>query len=106
VIETGGAGTLDQSVKATAVGGTVSLIGVLTGATGRFDTVPILAKTLRLQGVILGSVEMLERMSGMIDSLGIKPVIDTTFRMQDIAIATALEYLESGRHVGKVVIRL
>ena len=106
VIETGGAGTLNQSIKSAKAGGTISVIGVLTGATGTSDTLPILSKALRLQGVVLGSVEMFERMNGAIDSLGVKPVIDTTFKMQDVAIATALEYLESGRHVGKVVIRL
>jgi NADPH:quinone reductase-like Zn-dependent oxidoreductase len=104
VIETGGAATLDQSIKATASGGCISVIGMLTGAAGRFDTLPILTKTLRLQGIVVGSVEMFERMNGMIDALGIKPVIDATFDMEDIA--AALKYLESGHHFGKVVIKV
>jgi NADPH:quinone reductase-like Zn-dependent oxidoreductase len=104
VIETGGAGTLDQSIKATAVGGCISIIGVLTGATGTFDTLPILRRTLRLQGIVVGSVEMFERMVGTIENLDITPVIDRTFEMQDIV--AALKYLESGRHVGKVVVRV
>jgi NADPH:quinone reductase-like Zn-dependent oxidoreductase len=104
VIETGGAGTLDQSIKATAVGGCISVIGMLTGASGTFDTLPILKKTLRLQGIVAGSVEMFERMVGTIENLDITPVIDRTFDMQDIV--AALKYLESGRHVGKVVVRV
>jgi NADPH:quinone reductase-like Zn-dependent oxidoreductase len=104
VIELGGAGTLDQSIKATAVGGCISVIGVLTGASGTFDTLPILKKTLRLQGIVVGSVEMFERMVGTIENLDIKPVIDRTFDMPDIV--AALKYLESGRHVGKVVVRV
>jgi NADPH:quinone reductase-like Zn-dependent oxidoreductase len=104
VIETGGAGTLDQSIKATAVGGCISAIGVLSGASGTFDTLPILKKTLRLQGIVAGSVEMFERMVGTIENLDITPVIDRTFDMQDIV--AALKYLESGRHVGKVVVRV
>jgi NADPH:quinone reductase-like Zn-dependent oxidoreductase len=104
VIETGGAGTLDQSIKATAVGGCISVIGMLTGASGTFDTLPILKKTLRLQGVVVGSVEMFERMVGTIENLDITPVIDRTFDMQDIV--AALKYLESGRHVGKIVVRV
>jgi NADPH:quinone reductase-like Zn-dependent oxidoreductase len=104
VIETGGAGTLDQSIKATAVGGCISVIGVLTGATGTFDTLPILKKMLRLQGIVVGSVEMFERMVGTMENLDITPVIDRTFDMQDIA--AALKYLESGRHIGKVVVRV
>jgi NADPH:quinone reductase-like Zn-dependent oxidoreductase len=77
---------------------------MLTGAYGTFDTLPILRKTLNLQGIIAGSVEMLERMIGTLEALQIRPVIDRTFEMRDIV--SALKYLESGRHVGKVVIRV
>jgi NADPH:quinone reductase-like Zn-dependent oxidoreductase len=104
VVETGGAGTIDESIKATAMGGSISLVGLLTGAGGRLDMLPILAKTLRIQGVVAGSVEMFERMIGMIEHLGIRPVIDEAFEMQDIA--AALEYLKSGRHLGKVIIKV
>jgi NADPH:quinone reductase-like Zn-dependent oxidoreductase len=104
IIETGGSGTLDQSIKSAAVGGCISVIGMLAGAYGTFDTLPILRKTLNLQGIVAGSVEMLERMIGTLEALQIRPVIDRTFDMQDIV--SALKYLESGRHVGKVVIRV
>jgi NADPH:quinone reductase-like Zn-dependent oxidoreductase len=104
VVEIGGADTIDESIKATATGGSISLVGLLTGAGGRLDMLPILAKTLRIQGVVVGSVEMFERMIGMIEHLGIRPVIDEAFEMQDIA--PALEYLKSGRHLGKVIIKV
>jgi NADPH:quinone reductase-like Zn-dependent oxidoreductase len=104
VAETCGAGTIDESIKAAAVGGCISLVGLLTGAGGRVDMLPILAKTLRVQGVVLGSVEMFERMLGMIEHLGIRPVIAGVFEMQEIA--AALAHLQSGRHVGKIVIRV
>jgi NADPH:quinone reductase-like Zn-dependent oxidoreductase len=104
VIETGGAGTLDQSIKATAVGGCISVIGVLSGSSGTVDVSPILKKTLRLQGIVVGSVEMFERMVGTIENLEIIPVIDRTFDMQDIM--AAVRYFESGRHVGKIVLRV
>jgi D-arabinose 1-dehydrogenase-like Zn-dependent alcohol dehydrogenase len=97
-------GTIDESIKATATGGCISLVGLLTGAGGRLDMLPILAKTLRIQGVVVGSVEMLERMVSMIEHLGIRPVIDAAFEMRDIA--TALRYLKSGRHLGKVIIKV
>jgi NADPH:quinone reductase-like Zn-dependent oxidoreductase len=103
IIETGGARTLDESIKSAAVGGSISLIGTLTGAAGSFDTLPILKKVLRLQGVVAGSVEMLERMNRTIEALDVRPVIDRTFEMREIV--AALKYLEEGRHVGKVVLR-
>jgi NADPH:quinone reductase-like Zn-dependent oxidoreductase len=77
---------------------------MLTGAYGTFDTMPILRKTLRLQGIVGGSVEMLERMNGTIETLGIHPVIDRAFEMRDIV--AALEYLASGQHIGKIVVRM
>jgi len=59
---------------------------------------------LRYQDIRVGSVEMFERMIGMIEHLGIRPVIDQTFEMQDVG--AALEYLRSGQHVGKVIIKV
>lgn len=47
---------------------------------------------------------MLERMIGMIEHLGIHPVIDQEFEMSDLA--AALEYLRAARHIGKVVVRV
>jgi NADPH:quinone reductase-like Zn-dependent oxidoreductase len=104
VVETGGASTIDESIKAAAIGGSISLVGLLTGAGGRLDMLPILAKTLRIEGVMVGSVEMFERMIGMIEHLGIRPTIDSAFEMQDVA--AALEYLQCGHHLGKVVIKV
>jgi NADPH:quinone reductase-like Zn-dependent oxidoreductase len=104
VMEIGGAATIDESIKAAAMGGSISLVGLLTGAGGRLDMLPILTKTLRFQGVRVGSVEMFERMIGMIDHLRIRPVIDEVFEMQ--GVAAALAYLKSGHHLGKVIIKV
>ncbi len=104
VVETYGAGTIDESIKAAAVGGNICLVGLLGGAGGRVDMRPLLAKTLHVHGVVSGSVEMLERMVCMIEHLGIRPVIDQEFEMRDFA--AAFEYLSAGRHVGKIVVRV
>ena len=104
VVETCGAGTIDESIKAAAIGGNICLVGLLTGAGGRVDMLPLLAKTLHVHGVVRGSVEMLERMIGMIEHLGIHPVIDREFEMR--GLGAALEYLSAARHVGKVVVRV
>src|SRR5258707_10957292 len=61
VVATYGAGTIDESIKAAAVGGNICLVGLLSGAGGRVDMRPLLAKTLHVHGVVSGSVEMLER---------------------------------------------
>lgn len=104
IVETCGAETIDESIKAAAIGSNICLVGLLTGAGGRVDMLPMLAKTLHIHGVVRGSVEMLERMNGMIEHLGIHPVIDHEFGMRDLA--AALEYLSAARHIGKVIVRV
>src|SRR5579863_9877145 len=54
VVETCGAGTIDESIKAAAIGGNICLVGLLTGAGGRVDMLPLLAKTLHVHGVVFG----------------------------------------------------
>src|SRR3546814_17306573 len=54
VVEIGGAGTLDQSMVATRVGGPVALIGVLAGIAGPGKTALLMSKTLRVQGLTVG----------------------------------------------------
>jgi len=53
--EVGGGSTFARSVRATRVGGTVSLIGVLAGNTTEVNLATILMQNIRVQGVIVGS---------------------------------------------------
>jgi NADPH:quinone reductase-like Zn-dependent oxidoreductase len=104
VVEVGGAGTLEQSFKATRVGGTVSLIGVLTGFAGKIDPYPVLMKGLRLQGIYVGSREMFEAMNKAMAVQKIKPVIDKVFPFSEAR--AALKLMESAAHFGKIVITI
>ena len=101
VVEVGGAGTLDRSVKSAKVGGHVALIGVLSQ--GDFNPISILMKSLTLQGVFVGSRTMFENLNQSMALHQIKPVIDKVFPADKIV--EALEYLESGQHFGKVVLK-
>jgi NADPH:quinone reductase-like Zn-dependent oxidoreductase len=102
VVEVGGAGTLEQSFKAVRVGGTISLIGVLTGFAGKIDPYPVLMKGLRLQGIYVGSREMFDAMNKALAIEHTKPVIDKVFPFSDTRAAFTL--LESAAHFGKIVI--
>ena len=102
VIEVGGTGTLEKSMKSTRVGGTISLIGVLEQGAPNMTNALMNSQTVR--GIYVGSVELFERMNRIIDFHQIHPVIDKVFPFQD-AVA-AYEYLLSQGHVGKVVIEL
>ena len=103
VIEVGGAGTLQRSVKAVRVGGHIALIGALD-ATDEFNPIPIFMKAIRVQGIFIGSRRMFEEMNAEIAASGVKPVIDRTFEFDQAR--EALEYMESGSHFGKIVVRI
>lgn len=103
VIEVGGAGTLAKSIKSVRVGGHIALIGVLSGL-GEVNPIPILMRSIRLQGIFVGSRSMFEAMNQAITVNRLHPVIDRVFAFED-AVA-ALKHLESGSHFGKVVIRV
>lgn len=104
VIEIGGAETLNRSIKATRFGGHIALIGVLTGTSGEIQTVQILRKGIRLDGIYVGSREMFAQMLAEIGRVQLKPVIDSIYDFEDAH--SAFQRLESGRHFGKVVIRV
>jgi NADPH:quinone reductase-like Zn-dependent oxidoreductase len=101
VIEVGGAGTLERSIKATRFGGHIALIGVLAGV-GTFNPISILMKSVRVQGVFVGSRAMFEDMNRLIVGEGIRPVIDRVFPFKETP--AAFKHLESGSHFGKVVV--
>jgi NADPH:quinone reductase-like Zn-dependent oxidoreductase len=104
VVEVGGAGTLSRSLRATRIGGRVSLIGVLTGGSSEVNVLPVLMKNLRIQGIFVGSVEMFEAMNRAIALHKLRPVVDRVFPLEQTA--DALRHLESGSHFGKIVIKV
>ncbi|HUF77633.1 MAG TPA: NAD(P)-dependent alcohol dehydrogenase, partial [Thermoanaerobaculia bacterium] len=55
VIEVGGGETLPRSLQAVRAGGTISLIGVLSGRPTELDVAAILMRSIRVQGVLVGS---------------------------------------------------
>jgi NADPH:quinone reductase-like Zn-dependent oxidoreductase len=102
VIELGGAGTLPRSMKAVRYGGTISLIGVLTGG-GEANPTPLVMRNIRLHGIFVGSREMFEEMNRAIELHRLRPVIDRVFPFSDAA--AAYRQLESAGHFGKICIR-
>ncbi len=103
VVEVGGAGTLEKSLRAVRVGGHVSLIGVLTGG-GTADPSLVLRKSIRLQGIYVGSREMFEAMNRAMTLHQIRPVIDRVYPFEEAR--NAFKYMESAAHFGKIVITL
>jgi NADPH:quinone reductase-like Zn-dependent oxidoreductase len=104
IVEVGGAGTLNRSLKAVRTGGQISFIGVLSGVGGPVDTVLVLMRSLRLRGIYVGSREMFEAMNRAVALHKMKPVVDRIFPFTEAR--AAMQYLESGAHFGKIVIKL
>lgn len=103
VLEVGGAGTLSKSIAAVKMGGHIALIGVLAGD-APVNWIPLFMKSIRLQGLFVGSRKMFEDMNEFFETHRIMPVIDRVF---DFAEAPdALRYLNSAKHFGKIVVKI
>lgn len=100
-VEVGGAGTLPRSFQATRVGGRIAVIGLLTGM-AEVDPMPILRRSLRVQGLYVGNRQMFEAMKRAIEANGLTPVIDKVFPFADAK--EAYRHLKSQTHFGKIVI--
>lgn len=104
IIETGGADTFARSLNAAAFGGTVFVIGILSGSKPSIDLTPIFFKALKVQGNNTGSISDLQDAARAVAAARIEPVVDRTFEFDQVASAYA--HLASGRHFGKVAIRV
>ena len=104
VVEVGGAGTLDRSIASVRVGGTVCLIGVLTGVAGPVNTAAILRRHVRVQGIYVGSREMFEEMNRAVAQHRLRPCLARSFAFEEAR--AAYDYLSSAAHTGKVTIHV
>lgn len=104
IVEVGGPGTLNQSIRAVRVQGHIALIGVLTGSEGKIETARLMGKNARLQGLTVGSRAMQLDMIDAIEANGIEPRISDTFALD--RLADAFRHQEGGKHLGKIVIEI
>ncbi|KXH29017.1 zinc-binding dehydrogenase [Colletotrichum simmondsii] len=109
ILETGGAKTLRQSFDAIGFGGQIACIGYLSGKVDDVEdrtNVNLLAlkKTVTLKGLINGPRERFEEMIDFYEEKGIKPVVDRVFQFKEAD--KAYNYLYSGGHFGKVVVKV
>lgn len=104
VLEVGGAGTLEKSMNAVKVAGAISLIGVLSGLDDKINPLPIVGKSLRINGIYVGSRAMQQRFHDELMEHNIYPIIDTVFKFEQANEAYA--YQLSAQHLGKVVVKV
>ncbi|KAF8165602.1 hypothetical protein B0H34DRAFT_671407 [Crassisporium funariophilum] len=107
VLEVGGPGTLPKSISSTRMGGYVHVIGFVSQDKADSNVVlPLISKAVSLRGIQIGSVSQFKDMNRlMIANQSVtRPLVDKVFAF-DKAIE-AYAYLESQKHIGKVVIKV
>ncbi len=100
VIEVGGADTFNQSLEAAKVGGSVVVIGLLSGVAQKIFVNTIFGKNLHIHGISVGSREQFEAMNAFIAKHKMKPVVDQVYpwtKVQD-----ALQAMKDAGHFGKI----
>lgn len=103
ILELGGEKTLPQSLRCVRPGGTLSMIGVLSGSMLSAPLGLVVTRNVRLQGITVGNRDGFEAMMLAIGQHKLKPVIDKIFAFAELK--EALAYLKSGAHFGKICIR-
>lgn len=105
IMEVGGAGTLQESLKSVRMGGHIAVIGVLTDASAppaHLSAAALIGTSARVQGVSVGSREMFEDMCRAMRLHQIRPVIGRRTPWTEAAQAVA--DMAEGSHFGKIVL--
>ncbi|WP_413454027.1 zinc-dependent alcohol dehydrogenase family protein [Erwinia persicina] len=102
VVEVGGPATLNESLKAVKVGGHIAVIGVLSGTDAALSVFSVLAKQVRIEGLIVGSRQDQIDYVNALALMAQKPIIDRVFTYDRLSEAFA--HLQSGKHLGKVCV--
>jgi NADPH:quinone reductase-like Zn-dependent oxidoreductase len=97
-----GGSTLNQSITACRIGGNVSSVGILEGFGAEVNLSLMIHRQIQIKTVMVGNRKMQEDMVKAIDASGIKPVIDSTYKLTELA--DAFRHQIAGKHFGKIVV--
>lgn len=105
VVDLGGPETLPKSLSATRQGGTIAVIGVLTGfGMTELPVAQILWENLHLVGITVGSVQAHREIAEIYGSNRIHPYISHVLDWADVTEATRI--LDAGEHIGKIALAI
>ena len=102
IMEVGGGGTIQESMRAIRIGGHIAIIGVVAGAGDPFNPAALIGNSAKLQGLSVGSRDMFEAMCRAIELRRISPVVDKVFPFTEVA--AAFKSMQGGEHFGKIVL--
>lgn len=107
VVDTIGFGEFTQTLAATAVEGRIGTLGALSGSpadAGDFGQGAILGKNITIKGITSGHVGHVGEALSVLAQNNVETLVDREFAFDDAKAAYA--HLESGAHMGKVMIRV
>jgi len=104
VVDVAGGAMLQSSIKACATGAFIGLIGVLAGVDSSINTIDMIMRQLTIRGILMESTEELRTFSRACEAAKLQPCIDRMFSFDETS--QAYGYLQSQKHIGKVVIRV
>lgn len=104
VVEVGGPATIDQSLRAVAIGGEVTLIGFLSDEGPGIDYFLLKNSGAITRSITVGDRTDSQELVRAVAATGLEPVIDDIFEFADAK--AAFDRLREGKHLGKLVIRV
>ncbi|MFC0434791.1 NAD(P)-dependent alcohol dehydrogenase [Kutzneria buriramensis] len=97
-----GGETLTPMIAATRLGGRVHVVGYAADRIAELDIFTAIQHAVTIRVATGGSRADFEALATTIERQGIRPVVDRVFPLDDLA--DAVEHLERGGHLGKVVV--
>ncbi|MDJ0977620.1 MAG: NAD(P)-dependent alcohol dehydrogenase [Erythrobacter sp.] len=107
VVDTVGFADFAQTLAATGLEGRIGTIGALKGSPqepGDFGQGPILGKNITIKGITSGHRGHVEQAAKVLADKGVETLVDSVFGFDDVK--QAYTHLESGGHIGKVMVRV
>lgn len=104
IVEVGGAETVARSIKCVRTGGTIAMIGVLSGARGAVDLPLVVMRFIRLEGITVGSSEHFEAMVKAMAHARLRPQIGAVLPFD--RAREAFDLIKAGGTFGKICVTI
>ena len=104
VVEIAGGDTLARSIRACNYSARIGIIGILDDIYSKIKLFDVIVKQITLRGIFMESTEELNRLAKFSEKHQLHPWIDKVFTLEKTV--EAYKYLESQKHIGKVLIGL
>lgn len=103
-LDIGGQSTFAKSVAACRMGGHLIVVGTTSNEVPQLPLRDVVMRHIRVGGMAVGSVAQLGDLTQFIDDHALRPIIDRSFPLDELA--EAFRYQLTGAHLGKIVIDL